>query len=69
MGRIIINSEITQKTDLKERWELLNPTLLKGELGIEIDTNQIKIGDGITEWISLPYIINSISNDEIDKII
>lgn len=69
MSGIIINKISTQRTDLKERWEASNPILLKGELGIEIDTNQMKIGDGVSKWTSLPYIINPISNDEIDEII
>ena len=28
----------------------INPILLKGEIGIEIDTNKIKIGDGVKTW-------------------
>ena len=30
--------------------------LLAGEPGLNITTNQLKIGDGITNWINLPYI-------------
>lgn len=29
--------------------------LLKGELGIEIDTGRQKYGDGVTNWFDLPY--------------
>jgi hypothetical protein len=32
-----------------------NPVLGAGEIGIETDTNQFKIGDGSTAWASLPY--------------
>lgn len=32
-----------------------NITLLAGELGIESDTHQFKIGDGVTAWNSLAY--------------
>ena len=48
-----------------QEWSNVNPTLAIGELGIEIDTGRIKIGDGITAWNSLRYerplesIINS----------
>jgi hypothetical protein len=48
-----------------QEWSNVNPTLAIGELGIEIDTGRIKIGDGITPWNSLRYerplesIINS----------
>ena len=30
--------------------------LLAGEPGLNTTTNQLKIGDGITNWINLPYI-------------
>jgi hypothetical protein len=36
-------------------WTSANPTLAQGELGIELDTDQFKIGDGILAWNSLPY--------------
>ena len=32
-----------------------NPTLAQGELGIELDTGRIKIGDGVTAWNTLKY--------------
>ncbi len=32
-----------------------NATPLKGEITIESDTGQIKVGDGATAWASLPY--------------
>lgn len=36
-------------------WSSANPILLSGELGLETNTNQFKIGDGVTGWNSLPY--------------
>lgn len=36
-------------------WTAANPILLKGEQGIETDTNKVKYGDGVTAWISLAY--------------
>lgn len=33
-----------------------NTVLNNGQIGIETDTNRIKIGDGSTEWNSLPYV-------------
>jgi hypothetical protein len=38
-----------------QEWSNVNPTLAIGELGIEIDTGRIKIGDGVTAWNSLKY--------------
>lgn len=36
-------------------WTAANPTLAEGEIAIETDTNQIKIGTGVTPWVSLGY--------------
>ena len=36
-------------------WIEDNPTLAEGEPGVEQDTNRLKIGDGVTPWIELPY--------------
>ena len=38
-----------------QEWSNVNPTLAIGELGIEIDTGRIKIGDGVTTWNTLKY--------------
>lgn len=37
------------------RWKELNPVLAWGEIAHEIDTNFLKIGDGVSDWNSLPY--------------
>lgn len=36
-------------------WTTANPTLADGEIGIESDTDQFKIGDGLTAWTNLSY--------------
>lgn len=36
-------------------WTTANPILALGELGLETDTRQFKIGDGTTAWNSLAY--------------
>lgn len=33
-----------------------NPILTNGAFGIETDTNQFKIGDGVRDWLTLPYV-------------
>ncbi len=38
-----------------QEWANANPTLAQGELGIELDTGRIKIGDGVTAWNTLRY--------------
>lgn len=37
------------------QWTLANPVLSDGELVIETDTYQAKIGNGVTAYNSLPY--------------
>lgn len=37
-------------------WEKNNPILNYGEPGFEKDTYRLKIGDGVTHWVDLPYI-------------
>jgi hypothetical protein len=44
-----------QKRGTASRWTSTNPILLAGEIGVETDTNKIKIGDGTTYWNSLGY--------------
>jgi hypothetical protein len=36
-------------------WTSANPTLAQKEMGIETDTNKIKLGDGVTAWTGLGY--------------
>ena len=58
---------IRQKTDTAEGWLASNPILLYGELGIEIDTQLIKIGDGVTPWSGLPYVLADQIMDLVDN--
>lgn len=70
MASLVINSIVTQRTDMKQNWEILNPVLLKGEIGVELDTMMMKIGDGVTNWMELsPINVQSIENNEIDEIL
>lgn len=36
-------------------WTTANPVLSDGEVGFERDTNQVKIGNGVTAWNALGY--------------
>ena len=45
---------IQQKGDSSETWNP-NYILMRKEIGIETDTNRMKIGNGITPWAQLPY--------------
>ena len=48
-------NRIQLRRDGAQQWANVNPILAQGELGIEIDTSRIKIGDGVTAWNSLKY--------------
>lgn len=37
-------------------WTTRNPILAQGEFGLETDTFLIKVGDGVRNWINLPYL-------------
>ena len=60
----MINTRVQHKYDTAANWTSNNPTLLAGEIGIESDTNKIKIGDGVKNWKNLPYIDDS----KLDKV-
>ena len=44
-----------QRRDTAANWTSANPTLLAGEIGIESDTNKIKLGTGSASWTALGY--------------
>jgi hypothetical protein len=46
---------IKLRRDTAANWTAANPVLALAEPGLEIDTNSIKYGNGITPWNSLPY--------------
>ena len=51
-----INTRIQLRNDLAATWNSKNPVLNKGEIGIEIDTRKMKVGDGTTAWRTLSYM-------------
>jgi hypothetical protein len=46
--------QIKVRRDTTVSWTTGNPTLAAGEWGLDTDTKQMKIGDGVTAWNSLP---------------
>jgi len=56
MAERTINSKVQQRNDTAANWLLVNPVLLRGELGIELDTGKMKIGNGSSDWATLPYL-------------
>jgi len=55
-------NRIQIRRDSEDNWERINPTLSDGELGLNYDNNQIKIGDGTNTWTSLSYSSSSTGN-------
>lgn len=51
-----VKATLILRNDLAATWASRNPTLARGEIGAEIDTGLLKLGDGITNFNNLPYI-------------
>lgn len=74
MAERTLSTKIQLRNDTASKWTEKNPQLLKGEVGIEIDTRKFKIGDGTNNWNALSYanitdLSNYYSRDEIDDIV
>ena len=57
------DTRLSHKIDTEENWKTNNPILLKGELIIVIDesnTVHLKIGNGTSHYLELPFIENEI---------
>ena len=50
-----MSDRIQYRRDTKARWAEVNPVLMEGEIGLEIDTKNIKMGDGVHAWNELEY--------------
>lgn len=46
---------IKNRRGTKSQWAVKNPILSAGEIGVELDTNKFKVGNGVNAWNSLPY--------------
>lgn len=74
MAENTLRTRIQLRNDAAATWVEKNPVLLKGEMGIEVDTGKIKIGDGAKSWKDLKYsgvdenAIKAIINSNRDKV-
>ena len=66
-GTKTLQTRFVLKNDTLANWTANNPVLLKGEIGIAIDQNKIKIGDGTKKWSELKYM--GLSTEEINTLI
>lgn len=55
-GHALVQMRLRADTYLN--WKTSNPILAVGEPGVETDTGQGKIGDGVNAWNDLDYLGN-----------
>lgn len=48
-------TKIQMRRDSKENWTSVNPILDAGEIGVELDSGKMKVGDGSTNFTNLNY--------------
>lgn len=54
--------QIQIRRDTADNWTENDPILAQGEFGYEIDTDKIKIGDGVVTWNNLPYHVGDVKS-------
>lgn len=54
----VIKTTFKFKRGTAAQWLETNPILAAGEPGFELDTNKLKIGNGISNWTYLPYTVD-----------
>lgn len=52
---IDLQGTIRLRRGTRNQWLTTNPVLSGGEMGVEVDTHQFKLGDGFSRWNDLPY--------------
>lgn len=50
-----VPKKLQLRRDTAADWTAANPILADGEMGIETDTNSVKIGNGVARWNELVY--------------
>lgn len=62
---ITIIGRVENKGDSTANWTYVNPILALNEIGLDETVNNFKVGDGTSDWTSLPYWIAGISVSQI----
>ena len=65
MAQNNVRATLIIRNDSAATWATKNPKLARGEVGIEIDTGLVKVGDGVTNFNELDYINEYNSVDDI----
>lgn len=63
-----VKAVIQLRRATEQEWIEYNPIPRKGEPAYSTDVNKLKIGDGVTDWINLPYI-SSVTEEAIYEIL
>lgn len=58
-------ARIKLRRDTGANWTSVNPVLDLGEPGYETDTQQMKIGNGVDDWTTLPYFFGGFNGGTI----
>jgi len=53
-----MTTRMQQRRGTSTQWTTTDPVLAAGEIGVETDTNQFKLGDGVSTWSDLSYFKN-----------
>ena len=51
-----VRATLQIRHDIASNWTTRNPVLAQGEYGLETNTGWLKIGNGTTQWVDLPYL-------------
>ena len=51
-------AQIQLRRDTAANWTVANPVLAEGELGVELVSAQVKLGDGTSTWNELEYLLD-----------
>lgn len=60
-------ARIKLRRDTLANWDSANPVLDLGEPGYVTDTQQLKIGNGVDDWITLPYFFGGFNGGTISN--
>jgi hypothetical protein len=55
MGATQMANKMQIRRDTVANWTNTNPTLSQGEMGYELNTGKLKIGNGVDAWVDLDY--------------
>lgn len=62
-----VKARISNLSLTSQGWTEKNPVLKSGEIGYETDTGKFKIGNGSSNWVSLPYNVESEISKELSN--